>query len=100
MMTDIDFVTPIREASQKELSTAFAALQRTGCEARAQLTCGVAWSEILAEAEEQKAELIVMGTHGRRGVMHALIGSVAEKVVRMSNVPVLTVRVPPSSSKK
>ncbi|MFC6973928.1 universal stress protein [Halomicroarcula sp. GCM10025709] len=38
------------------------------------------------------ADLIVMGTHGRRGVDHFLIGSVAEKVVRTSEVPVLTVR--------
>jgi len=35
---------------------------------------------------------VVMGTHGRRGVSHALLGSVAEKVVRLSPVPVLTVR--------
>ena len=40
-------------------------------------------------------DLIVIGTHGRRGVSHALLGSVAEKVVRLSTVPVLTVRPPP-----
>jgi nucleotide-binding universal stress UspA family protein len=46
----------------------------------------------LSVAKEQKADVIVLGTHGRRGVMHALLGSVAEKVVRVSAVPVLTVR--------
>lgn len=92
VLPDVDFVTPIREAAQKELSKAFAAVQQSGCEARAQLACGVAWSEILWEAEQQSAELIVMGTHGRKGVMHAILGSVAEKIVRMANVPVLTVR--------
>ena len=37
-------------------------------------------------------DLIVMGTHGRRGIQHALLGSVAERVVRMAPCPVLTVR--------
>lgn len=43
-------------------------------------------------AEEIGADLIVMGTHGRRGLSRALLGSVAEYVVRVSRVPVLTVR--------
>jgi nucleotide-binding universal stress UspA family protein len=42
-------------------------------------------------AKEHKADLIVMGTHGRRGLSRAFLGSVAEKVVRLSPVPVLTV---------
>lgn len=53
---------------------------------------GVPWEEILAVARQQAADLIVMGTHGRKGLPHALLGSVAEKVVRLSPVPVLTVR--------
>jgi nucleotide-binding universal stress UspA family protein len=36
-------------------------------------------------------DLVVMGTHGRRGIPHAVLGSVAEKVVRQSKAPVLTV---------
>jgi nucleotide-binding universal stress UspA family protein len=91
---DVDLLTPIREAAQKELDRAFAALQKVGCEARAQLESGIPWGKILAVAEAQKSDLIVMGTHGRKGVMHALVGSVAEKVVRLSPVPVLTVRHP------
>jgi nucleotide-binding universal stress UspA family protein len=47
---------------------------------------------ILDYAEEQDVDLIVIGTHGRRGVRHLLIGSVAEEVVRMADRPVLTVR--------
>ena len=46
---------------------------------------------ILHAAALQKTDLIVMGTHGRRGVAHALLGSVAEKVVRLAPMPVLTV---------
>ena len=47
---------------------------------------------ILATAESVQADLIVMGTHGRGGVNRLLMGSVAEKVVRETTVPVLTVR--------
>ena len=47
---------------------------------------------IVRVARERKADLIVMGTHGRTGLQHALLGSVAEKVVRLAPCPVLTVR--------
>lgn len=53
---------------------------------------GAPVDEILAAAREQAADVIVMGTHGRTGIRHALAGSVAERVVRTSPVPVLTVR--------
>ena len=46
---------------------------------------------ILAATQDISADLVVMGTHGRRGMARALIGSVAEAIVRMSPVPVLTV---------
>lgn len=48
--------------------------------------------EIIKTAEEIPADLLVLGTHGRTGVNHMLLGSVAEKVVRDSPCPVLTVR--------
>jgi universal stress protein A len=47
---------------------------------------------IVRIAEERDVDLIVMGTHGRTGLQHVLIGSVAEKVVRLAPCPVLTVR--------
>ncbi len=51
--------------------------------------------EVVTDVATQiKADLIVMGTHGRRGVSHLFFGSVAEHVVRMAPVPVLTVRAP------
>ncbi len=49
---------------------------------------------ILAEAERQAADLIVMGTHGRRGMDRWLLGSVTEKVLRKARCPVLVVRKP------
>ncbi len=48
--------------------------------------------EILEYAEEKDIDLIVMGTHGRRGLGHLFLGSVAEEVVRLSNVPVFTIK--------
>jgi len=51
-------------------------------------------SEVLTVADELKPAMIVMGTHGRRGIAHLFLGSVAEKVIRKANVPVLTVRAP------
>ena len=55
---------------------------------------GIAWLEIVAAARATAADLIVMGTHGRSGVSHLLIGSVAEKVVRKAECPVLVVPLP------
>lgn len=48
--------------------------------------------QIVAYACDNDIDMIVLGTHGRRGVMHALMGSVAEAVVRKADCPVLTVR--------
>ncbi|MGE0824902.1 MAG: universal stress protein [Candidatus Binatia bacterium] len=51
-------------------------------------------TEICRLAEEEQADLIVMGTQGKTGLSHLLMGSVAERVVRHAPCPVLTVRVP------
>jgi nucleotide-binding universal stress UspA family protein len=53
---------------------------------------GIPHLEITRFARENNCNLIVMGTHGHTGVKHALIGSVAEKVVRSADCPVLTIR--------
>jgi nucleotide-binding universal stress UspA family protein len=59
-----------------------------------QVRKGVEFREIIQAAREAAADIIVMGTHGRTGLAHALIGSVAEKVVRKAPCPVLTVKHP------
>ena len=63
-----------------------------------QLLHGFAASEIQAFSEQGSFDLIVMGTHGRRGLSHALLGSVAERVLRTAPCPVLIVRAPSSST--
>ena len=52
---------------------------------------GVPSEEILHYIESEKIDLVIMGTHGRKGLQHALFGSVAEHIVKYSPVPVLTV---------
>jgi nucleotide-binding universal stress UspA family protein len=55
-------------------------------------------SEILRVAQENKADVIVMGTHGRTGLGRLLMGSVAEQVVRKAPCPVVTVKLPLSQA--
>jgi nucleotide-binding universal stress UspA family protein len=55
---------------------------------------GTPFYEIIRFAKDQSIDLIVMGTHGRAGLAHVLMGSVAEKVVRKAPCPVLTVHHP------
>lgn len=52
---------------------------------------GLAYSEVIKQAQLHNVDLIVLGTHGRSGLDHVLFGSTAEKVVRKSPVPVMTV---------
>jgi nucleotide-binding universal stress UspA family protein len=54
---------------------------------------GVPHAEVLDYADAADVDLIVMGTHGRTGLDHYLIGSIAERVVRQSPIPVLTIRI-------
>jgi nucleotide-binding universal stress UspA family protein len=79
-----------REA-QKALDRAVGKLKELYPRAFGVLDVGDPCERILAVAEAQRVDLIVMGTHGRRGLSHFVLGSVAEKVVRGSTVPVLTV---------
>ena len=55
---------------------------------------GVPFTEIIRMAKEYMVDLIVLGTHGRTGLSQAIMGSVAERVVRKSPCPVLTIRHP------
>ncbi|MBT3878805.1 MAG: universal stress protein [Candidatus Scalindua sp.] len=54
---------------------------------------GVPFVEIIKTAKDKNIDLIVIGTHGRTGLAHMLIGSVAEKIVRKAPCPVLTIKI-------
>ncbi len=60
---------------------------------------GGAFYEIMQAAKKESADLIIMGTHGRTGLDHLILGSTAENVVRKSPCPVLTIRLPEKPSK-
>jgi len=63
-----------------------------GVEVQGKVVTGYAAEEILRVADEERVDIIIMGTHGRRGIDRILFGSVAEKIVKSSKRPVLTIR--------
>jgi nucleotide-binding universal stress UspA family protein len=63
-----------------------------GLSSRWVLRTGVPYKEIVGAATRERADLIVIGTHGRGGLDRALLGSVADRVIRLAPCPVLTVR--------
>jgi nucleotide-binding universal stress UspA family protein len=63
------------------------------------VTVGEAVWEICRMAEKEHADLIIMGSHGRTGLSHVVLGSVAERVVRHASCPVLVVRLPQPEKK-
>jgi len=83
---------PHGPAAERELVRTIQYLGDHGLEARSLLRGGPAVETILETAASERASLIVMGTHGRTGMTHVLMGSVAEHVVRSARCPVLTVR--------
>ena len=86
-----DYTELVAKAAQSALRDEAARLQGKGVEIVTVFKIGVAWEEIIGAAQRLDVGLIVMGTHGRHGLPRAIMGSVAEKVVRLSPVPVLTI---------
>jgi nucleotide-binding universal stress UspA family protein len=78
----------------RELDRTTARLRDAGLKSRSLLKVGAPFLEIIGAAHSEGADLIVLGTHGRTGLAHVLMGSVAERVVRKAHCPVLTIRHP------
>jgi len=81
----------LAEAARTALDSALASRAASKVPMRGVLRTGTPWTEIEAVATEEKADLVIVGTHGRKGIARALLGSVAEKVVRTAPCPVLSV---------
>jgi nucleotide-binding universal stress UspA family protein len=81
----------LRRSATLRVQRTVAQLERRGIRSRGFVESGAAASTILDHGGKS-ADLIVMGTHGRSGFSHLLMGSIAEKVVRGARCPVLTVR--------
>jgi nucleotide-binding universal stress UspA family protein len=93
------FAMPLLEVTEEWLKEAETRLTASVPEAdrsrvRVSSLLGAVYPEVLRYAQDEEIDLIVMGTHGRGGVSHLLLGSIAEKMVRRSPCPVLTVRHP------
>ncbi|HEY7520614.1 MAG TPA: universal stress protein [Methylomirabilota bacterium] len=81
-----------RRRGQTQLDGLVAKAKRAGVRARALLLYGVAVDRIVRAARSRRADMIVIGTHGRTGFARFLLGSVASGVVTHARCPVLTVR--------
>jgi nucleotide-binding universal stress UspA family protein len=87
-----DMMATMQEQIDRMLAAWKADAQRSGVAVTTASVLGAPFAEIVRYAREHGYDLIVLGTHGRTGLRHALLGSVAEKVVRKAHCPVLTVR--------
>jgi nucleotide-binding universal stress UspA family protein len=88
------FLEELEAAVTSDMEGYLARVTAAGLEGEIVVVHGVPFQEILHAAKERHVDLIIMGTHGRTGLTHVLLGSVAEKVVRLATCPVLIARQP------
>ncbi|MCL2123671.1 MAG: universal stress protein [Desulfovibrionaceae bacterium] len=86
-----NFVGEIVSGAEKSMET-FVAENFAGLPVVSKVLIGYAAEEIINRADEEDVDMIIMGTHGRKGIDRILFGSVAEKVVKNAKQPVLTIR--------
>ena len=90
-LSPMDLLAPMWAAAQAELDSTLAKVKPALPNATQCMARGVPWREILTMIERTHPNLVVVGKHGRTGLERVFLGSVAEKIVRLSPVPVLTV---------
>ncbi len=88
----LDLVAAVEDAARATLEEALASLRREHAASDSMLVFGHAASELLRAIQRSEVDLVVMGTRGRNALPQVLLGSIAERLVRLSPVPVLTVR--------
>ncbi len=82
--TEEEALKALKEFAQSSVSS--------GLDVHTVVRCGAPAVEIIRYAQQEGADLIVIATHGRTGLRHMMMGSVAEKIVRLSSIPVLSVK--------
>ena len=82
------------DLAQQQMAREFPAEWAKNRQTSTQAIVGFEVEEIVTYANKHEVDLTIIGTHGRTGLSHFLLGSVAEKVVRLSRCPVMTVRAP------
>lgn len=90
--TSLDYFKDVEGAAEERLDELAATLRRDGLTVETVAKEGFPPEVILDEADEADADLIAMGTHGRTGLAHLVLGSTSERVVQRAACPVLTVR--------
>ena len=86
-----EVVAEITEGLQKQLGKTLESHRTEGVTHEGKLVAGAPVEAVLEVAKDARAEYVVIGTHGRTGVARFVIGSVAERMVRLSTVPVVVV---------
>ena len=86
-----EVLNQISKAAEVRMAALVASIEGQCPNTKSLVKMGNVHSEVLRVVAETGADLLVLGTHGRRGLQRALLGSVAEKLVRTSPIPVLTV---------
>jgi nucleotide-binding universal stress UspA family protein len=95
VVTEVDlsgYYADIESSARQEMENYQKRVAAAGLAADVLLESGAPFRQIVDAAKTRQADLIVMGTHGRTGMQHLLIGSVAERVVRLAPCPVMVMR--------
>ena len=88
----MDLLDPIREGAQASMAQLVERVAKSGVEVDGKVSMERPATAILNEAERLPADLVVMGTRGLSGLAHVLLGSTADRVIRLAECPVLTIR--------
>ncbi|THE63884.1 universal stress protein [Salinadaptatus halalkaliphilus] len=94
-----DALEALEAAGERTLATLAEQAENRGLATTTDVTTGTPHREILEYIETNEIDLVVMGTHGRTGIGRYLLGSVTEKVVRLADIPVLTIRPPRNANR-
>lgn len=89
-----EFMAEVEKNEQAALARVVGDLVAQGLQAESVFKVGTAYGAIVDAARELDVDMIILATHGRKGVSHLVFGSTAEKVVRMAPCPVLTIKSP------
>ena len=92
--TTLELFEQGRKWVEDEIEKWASAARAAGITVRTIVRTGLAQEEIVNLATDERAELIIIGTHGRTGLNRLLLGSIADRVIRFAPCPVLTVRTP------
>jgi nucleotide-binding universal stress UspA family protein len=93
-----DYLLELEIAANRYMRSYLERITTAGLKGEVAIVHGTPFRVITETAKERQVDLIIMGTQGRTGLSHLLLGSVAERVVRLAPCPVLVVRTPAATT--